>query len=47
VKNLTTSELDRVIVTDSINIPKSKHFPKLDVVSIAPIIAGAISTIVR
>jgi ribose-phosphate pyrophosphokinase len=47
VKNLTTAELDRVIVTDSINIPKEKNFPKLDVVSIAPIIADAILTIVR
>jgi ribose-phosphate pyrophosphokinase len=47
VKNLTNAELDKVIVTDSIDIPKDKHFPKLDVVSIAPIIAGAISTIVR
>jgi ribose-phosphate pyrophosphokinase len=46
-KNLTDAQLDKVIVTDSINIPEDKFFPKLDVVSIAPIIAGAISTLVR
>jgi ribose-phosphate pyrophosphokinase len=47
VKNLTTAELDRVIVTDSIDIPNDKRFPKLDVVTIASILADAISTIVR
>jgi len=47
VKKLTTSALDRIIVTDSINIPKEKRFPKLGIVSIAPLIADAISKLVR
>ena len=45
--NLMKAQLDRVIVTNSIDIPKAKRFPKLDIVSIAPIVADAISTLVR
>jgi ribose-phosphate pyrophosphokinase len=47
VANLTNAQLDRVIVTNSIDIPKEKKFPKLDVVSIAPLVADAISTLMR
>ena len=47
VANLTNAQLEHVIVTNSIDIPKEKRFPKLDVVSVAPIIADAIRTLVR
>ena len=47
VENLTQAPIDEVIVTNSIDIPKEKHFGKLRIVSIAPVIADAISTLVR
>jgi len=39
---LKASSIDRVMVTDTIQIPKEKHTSKLTVVSVAPIIAEAI-----
>jgi len=47
VENLTQAPIEEVIVTNSIDIPKEKRFGKLRVVSIAPVIADAISTLVR
>lgn len=44
--NLTKAPLERVIVTNSIAIPKEKKFDKLEVVSIAPLLADAIGRLV-
>lgn len=38
-------EVERVIVTDSVDIPAEKHFNKLEVVTVAPLIAAAIERI--
>ncbi|MBN2127097.1 MAG: ribose-phosphate pyrophosphokinase [Candidatus Diapherotrites archaeon] len=42
VKNLQNSEAKEVIVTNSISIPKEKHFSKLKIVSVAVILGQAI-----
>lgn len=47
MKNLVDSSVDKIIVTDSIQVPKEKQFSKLHSVSIAPLLADAISRIVR
>jgi len=44
---LESSRIDEVVVTDTIHISKDKLFPKLRIVSIAPILADAISRVVR
>lgn len=45
-KQLERSVIDRVIVTDTIRIAENKQFPKLSVVSIAPLLADAITSFV-
>lgn len=47
VEKLSHAPVDRVICTNSINIPADKKFDKLHIVSIAPLLADAISTLVR
>ena len=47
VSQLSKSTIDQVIVTDTIAIPKQKMFDKLQIVSVAPLVADAISSIVR
>ena len=42
IKRLEDAPIERVIVTDSIPIPKEKQIPKLTVVSVAPVFARAI-----
>jgi ribose-phosphate pyrophosphokinase len=44
-ERLRTSALDRVIVTDTIPVPPEKRWPKLEVVSVAPMFAEAIRCI--
>lgn len=39
---LAHSPIDRVVVTDTILIPKEKLFPSLSIVSVAPLIASAL-----
>lgn len=46
-QKLSNAEVDRVILTDSIGIPPEKQFPKLTVASLAPVIADALSAVVR
>jgi ribose-phosphate pyrophosphokinase len=46
-KKLESSQIDTIVVTDTINVPKDKLFPKLRIVSIAPILADAILRVVR
>ncbi|MCX6793900.1 MAG: ribose-phosphate diphosphokinase [Candidatus Gottesmanbacteria bacterium] len=46
-EKLSGSPVDSIIITDSINVPKAKLFPRLRMVSIAPILADAISGVVR
>lgn len=41
-KNLENSDLDAIYITDTIPIPKEYMFPKLHVLSVAPILAEAI-----
>lgn len=45
MQKLQDSEVDKVIVTDSIPIPPEKAISKLEVVSIAPMLAEAIRRI--
>lgn len=40
---LQESKVEKVFVTDSIYIPKEKHFPKLEIISVADMIAEAIA----
>lgn len=47
VRKLTEAPVDRLIVTNTIHLPKEKLFKKLRVVSVAPVIADAISRIIR
>ncbi len=44
---LSRSVINGVIVTDTIAIPKEKHFPKLTVISVASLLADAISQTLR
>ncbi len=46
MSNLMNASLERVVVTNSIDIPKDKRFPKLHIVSIAPLLADAIQRLV-
>jgi ribose-phosphate pyrophosphokinase len=46
-EKLAEAPVDDIIITDSIAVPKEKQFSKLRIVSIAPILADAISSIVR
>ena len=45
IDKIMSSPIDRVIVSNSINYPREKKFPKLDIVSVAPILAEAINRI--
>lgn len=47
VRKLSEAPIDTLLVTDTINIPKDRVFPKLRVLSVAPLIADAISKTVR
>lgn len=47
VRKLTDAPVDRLIVTNTIFLPKKKLFKKLRTVSVAPVIADAISRIIR
>lgn len=47
VKKLMSSPITKVITTNTIDIPKEKQFSKLKIVSVAPLLAQAISTLVR
>lgn len=47
VERLENSVLDRVIVTNTLPISESKHFDKLEVLSVAAIIADAIDAVFR
>jgi len=44
-KRLEKSAIDRVVVTDTLPIPPEKQLKKIEVVSVAPIIADAVSAI--
>lgn len=39
-KTLQESKLDAVYVTDTVNVPEEKRFPKLEILSVAPMIAN-------
>ncbi|MEK7605716.1 MAG: ribose-phosphate pyrophosphokinase [Patescibacteria group bacterium] len=41
-KILQDSAVDKVYVTDSVFVPKERQFPKLRILSLAPVIAGAL-----
>lgn len=45
-EKLAASSIDRIIVTDTIAIPKEKRFAKLEIVSVAPLLAQAISAMI-
>lgn len=47
VQKLSDAPVDRLIVTNTIHLPKEKLFKKLRVVSVAPVVADAISRIIR
>ncbi|WNX05741.1 ribose-phosphate diphosphokinase [Lacticaseibacillus rhamnosus] len=45
VERLTHSAIEKVVVTDSINLPADKHMDKLDAVSVGPLMGRAIMRI--
>lgn len=45
VSEIQASQIDELITTDSIPIPAEKRFPKLSVLSVAPLMAEAIRRI--
>ncbi len=47
VRNLKEASIDRLLVTDTIAQAKNKQIPKLEVVTVAPLLADAISRLVR
>ncbi|MFZ5845561.1 MAG: ribose-phosphate diphosphokinase [Patescibacteria group bacterium] len=47
VKNLENADVERIILTDTIAIPKDKQFAKLQIVSVAPLLSAAIGNILR
>ena len=47
VERLKAPSIDRVILTDTIEIPKEKLFDKLTMVSVAPLLVRAISSLVK
>lgn len=47
VTKLAESPVDEVVVTNTIVVPKEKQFKKLRIVSVAPLLAQAISSVVR
>ena len=46
-EKLAASPIDQVVVTDTIAIPKEKRFNKLTIVSVAPLLADAISSMIK
>lgn len=42
--NLQHSQIERVFVSDTIDIPKEKHFPKLEVLSVAQVVAKTLKS---
>lgn len=46
-EKLIGAPVDEIVITDSINVPKVKFFPRLRMISIAPILADAIWRVVR
>jgi ribose-phosphate pyrophosphokinase len=46
-EKLKSSAIDELMVTDTIVTPKEKQFPKLHIISVAPLLADAISRVVR
>lgn len=46
-EKLKSSAIDELMLTNTIVIPKEKHFGKLQIVSVAPLIADAILRVVR
>jgi ribose-phosphate pyrophosphokinase len=46
-KHLASSSIDEIVITNTIDVPKTKLISKVRTVSIAPILADAISFIVR
>jgi ribose-phosphate pyrophosphokinase len=47
VSKLMASPIEVVMATNTINIPKEKQFDKLKIISVAPLLADAIATLVR
>lgn len=47
VQNLTKAPVDRILLTDTIVIPKDRQIAKFQIVSVAPILADAISRLVK
>lgn len=42
--DLDLSDIDQIIVTDTVSVPREKYIPKLSVVSVAPLLADAIKS---
>ncbi len=45
VELLQSSSIDKVVVTDTLPLPEEKHFDKLEILSIAPLLARAIKEV--
>ncbi|MDP1722524.1 MAG: ribose-phosphate diphosphokinase [Candidatus Gottesmanbacteria bacterium] len=46
-EKLSTAPIDTLIVSDTIQLPKEKLFPKLRFISVAPLIADAIASMIK
>lgn len=47
IKKITAAVLDRLIVTNTISVPKEKYVDKLSIVTVAPLLADAIQKVIH
>ena len=45
VDRLKNSQIERIVLTDTLPLPPEKQLPKIEVLSIAPLIAEALSAV--
>ena len=45
IERIEKSVMERFVITDTIDLPEEKHIDKIDVVSVAPILANAITRV--
>ena len=45
IERLMTAPVSRVVVTDTLPLPEDRRFPKLEVLSVAPLVARAIMAV--
>ena len=45
IERIDNSVMERFVITDTIDLPEEKHIAKIDIVSVAPILASAITRV--